>query len=240
MSIIAVVNNKGGVGKTTTTVHLAVAIQRLGKKVLAIDIDEQANLLMHLFEYHRVKELEIHDSTNTVDNASILEHESGIHVASLAFGHGEQADYMKAIRSASKGYDTILIDCPPSLETRTLAAIEASDYVLIPTEPEHLSFKGLTKLMKICDEKKKAIAGVIITQYDKKIAAHNFYVPEISSTFSKYLIKPAVPRSAAFPAASGMVKTGYDWVGKKSNAALDAYSQIAKTLVQRGVTNGKI
>lgn len=236
MSIIAVVNNKGGVGKTTTTVHLAVAMQQLGKKVLAIDIDEQANLLMHLFEYHHVKEWEANANAKPVP----IKHESGIHAASLSFGKHDHKDYVKMLHTLAKGFDTILIDCPPSLESRTLAAIDAADYVLIPTEPEHLSFKGLAKLMKICDEKKKTIAGVIITQYDKKIAAHNFYVPEISSTFSKYLIKPAVPKSAVFPAASGMVKTGYEWVGKKSNAALDAYSQIAETLIKRGIANGKV
>ena len=235
MSIIAVVNNKGGVGKTTTTVHLAVAMQKLGKKVLAIDIDEQANLLMHLFEYHHVKEWE----ANANAKPAPIQHDSGIHVASLSFGKRDHNEYVKTLHSLAKGFDTILIDCPPSLESRTLAAIDAADYVLIPTAPEHLSFKGLAKLMKICDEKKKAIAGVIITQYDKKIAAHNFYVPEISSTFSKYLIKPAVPKSAVFPAASSMVKTGYEWVGKKSNAALDAYSQIAETLIKRGIANAK-
>jgi chromosome partitioning protein len=236
MSIIAVVNNKGGVGKTTTTVHLAVAMQQLGKKVLAIDIDEQANLLMHLFEYHLVKELEAKNGANS----PLLEHESGVRVASLSFGRYDRKEYIKQIHALAKDYETVLIDCPPSLEERTLAAIDAADYVLIPTEPEHLSFKGLAKLMSVCDEKKKAIAGVIITQYDKKIAAHNFYVPEISSTFSKYLIKPPVPKSAAFPAASGMVKTGYEWVGKKSNAALDAYTQIAETLISRGIANGKV
>ena len=122
--IIAVINNKGGVGKTTTTVHVGYALAQLGKRVLCVDMDGQANLLMHLFDLNKVYQLE--DEKNAPTH-TILHHASGVDVLPLSYWKADRKQYIKAIQAAAKKYDITLIDCPPSLGILTLNAFAAAD-----------------------------------------------------------------------------------------------------------------
>lgn len=229
-SIIAILNNKGGVGKTTTAVHLGYAIAREKKKVLCVDMDEQANFLLHVFPPKNVYELEDKQNGKPLP---IIHHESGVDVLPLSFWSATSAQYVDVIRQYSQEYDYILLDCPPSLESRTRAALQAATGVLIPTEPENLSYKGLVKLINLCAEENLPVLGIIITRFDKKKAAHNFYVQQLTTMYANYTFDAIVPNSAIFPSASGMNQFGYEWQ-PKSNPALDAYTSIAKTIIKHG------
>jgi chromosome partitioning protein len=222
-------NNKGGVGKTTTTVHVGYALAQQGKRVLCVDMDAQANLVMHLFKLNILHDLE----AVATKKPTILSHESsGMMILPLSFWNVSAEQYISHIQTIAKDYDITLIDCPPALDVRSIAALDACDGVIIPTEPEDLSVNGLHRLLRVCDERNKPILAVIVTKFDRKKAAHNIFLPFVASSFPRYYIDAPVPNSAVFPAASAMRKTGYEWNGKKANTALLAYSQIAAHLVE--------
>lgn len=222
--IIAVINNKGGVGKTTTTVHVGYALAQQGKRVLCVDMDGQANLLMHLFSLEMIYDMK--DAKGAV-KPEILHHDSGIDVLPLSFHALSQKQYASLVESAAADYDVVLLDCPPSLETRTLGALDAATAVLIPTEAESLSFNGLTSLIEMAEERKLAVIGIVVTRFEKKKAAHNFYLPLIAKEFRSLFSGAVIPNSAVFPSASAMQRVGYEWNGKKANPALDEYTKLA-------------
>lgn len=226
--IIAVMNNKGGVGKTTTTVHLGHALALRGKKVLCIDMDAQANLLMHLFRFNIVRDLKTQQN-GTAQNA--LHHASGMDVLPLSFWEESEERYIKTIRQYGEEYDVVLLDCPPSMERRTVAAVKAADAVLIPTQPEDLSVKGLANLLNFCEEYNKRVLGIVVTFFNKKKTTHNTYYAYLASTFPDAFLDTPVVDSAVFSSASSMQKTGYEWLGKKSNLALEAYNSLAQTVI---------
>jgi chromosome partitioning protein len=224
--ILAILNNKGGVGKTTTAVHVAYALAKLGKKVLCVDMDGQANLLIHIFPRNDVYDIEAKQNGKP---QAVISHPSGVDVLPLSYYEATSKQYAAAIRSQAANYDITLIDCPPALETRTMGALEAATCVLIPTELERLSYNGLVKLLQLCETRSLPILGIIGVKFQKKLAAHNFFLPEIKTSYRKYFIDAVVPFSAVFPSASAMNQIGYEWT--KKNPALTAYDTIAKHVI---------
>ncbi len=229
--ILAILNNKGGVGKTTTAVHVAYALAKQGKKVLCVDIDSQANLLIHIFPRKTVYDLEAAQNGKPLP---VIAHSSGVDVLPLSYYEASSKQYAAAIKAQAAKYDITLIDCPPSLDTRTLGALEAATCVLIPTQPEILSYNGVVKLLQLCESRSLPVLGIIVTFFDKKMAAHKFYLPAISSNYARYFIDAVVPTSAVFKSASSMNQFGYEWT--KKNAALTAYDDIAKYILQYDTT----
>lgn len=238
--IIAVVNNKGGVGKTTTVVHLAHALSRMGKRVLLVDMDGQANSLAHLFTEETVTDIRTRQNGHALPTTH---HDAtGVEILPLSFWKAKADDYAHAITDYAKDFDVTLIDCPPSLEARTEAALTAADYVLIPTEPEKLSIDGIDNLLAIVPQFNVQIIGIIVTRFNKKKTAHNVWVQSLIKYYGRDLIRHYVIDSSVFPSASTNSQTAYEWSGKRKTAALEAYNAIAETMLKRAgkaeVSNG--
>ncbi|WP_299822281.1 ParA family protein [uncultured Pontibacter sp.] len=182
-TVVAVINQKGGTGKTTTTINLGSAISKSGKKVLLIDLDPQSNLSYSLA---------IPGSNGTLADVflgaknlkDILVEKDGLWVApgsndlvdieiSLVSEKSRES-FLKNILSDTKGFDYVLIDCPPSLSVLTLNALTAAHEVLIPLQMEVLTLQGLDQITKTVDRVKKAfnsklkVKGIVVVMFDMR------------------------------------------------------------------------
>lgn len=234
--IIAIVNNKGGVGKTTTVAHVAYALQQRGKSVLAVDMDSQANLLMHFFPKKTVRE---ERESQTADAPTPLHHKSGVDVLALSFWQPQKsADFPREIQHYEDAYDVILLDCPPSLEERTIAALDAAESVLIPTEAEHFSVEGIKTLLAVLETRTVKILGVLVTKFNKKTVAHTHLLNHLHSTYGDYMMQPVIAKSDTFVSASTQSMTAFEWNGARKNAALEGYEEVAE-IIEQHITKGK-
>jgi len=181
--IISVINQKGGTGKTTTTINLGSALAKLGKKVLLVDLDPQGNLSYSLGVTEPAGTL-ADIFTQTKNFSEVLVDRSGLSVLPGSnelvdieislIGQEDREIYLKNILKDAKGYDYIFIDCPPSLSILTVNALAASDEVLIPLQMEVLTLQGLgqilttVNLVKETLNKKLRVKGIVVVMFDKR------------------------------------------------------------------------
>lgn len=228
MTIIALVNNKGGVGKTTSVVHTAYLLAERGLRVLCVDIDTQANLVAHFFPMKTV--LAARQQGNTPE---IMTRSAHLDILSLSFVEANQSEYATIIRKYAKDYDITLIDCPPSLETRTLAALDAASHVLIPTELERLAIIGLRRLMEELETRSAKILGVFATMTEKTLTPNQAaWLEQLQTMFPHDVLPVRVPTSRIFASAATQITTGFEINGKKQNSALEAYQGITNTILK--------
>lgn len=181
--IVSVINQKGGTGKTTTTINLGSALSKLGKKVLLVDLDPQANLSYSLgLEEPKATLADVFSGSKGL--TQILTPREGMTVAP---GSNELVDieislvtqpkresFLKSILADAKGYDYILIDCPPSLSLLTVNALAASDEVLIPLQMEVLTLQGLSQILTTVAQIRDAfnarlkVKGIVVVMFDKR------------------------------------------------------------------------
>lgn len=224
--IISVSNQKGGVGKTTTTVNLAAFLGRKGKKVLIVDIDPQANAGFGVGV--NVEELdntiyEVLIGTTDITNAVYKTEYAGLSIVpSNIHLSGAQVDMMEITQKefALKNclsklrdyYDYIFIDCPPSLGILTLNALVASDTVLIPLQCEYYALEGLSQLLKIIklvQEKlnnKLKLEGVVLTMYDSRTKLSQHVVNDVRDYFKDKVFKTVIPRNVKLSEAPSFGK----------------------------------
>ncbi|MBC5991855.1 ParA family protein [Pontibacter cellulosilyticus] len=182
-TVVAVINQKGGTGKTTTTINLGSALQKLGKKVLLVDLDPQSNLSYSLAVPAANGTLaDVFLGTKKIKE--ILVEKDGLWVApgsndlvdieiSLV-GEAQRETFLKSILSEAKGFDYVLVDCPPSLSVLTLNALTAANEVLIPLQMEVLTLQGLDQITKTVERVKKAfnsklkIKGIVVVMFDMR------------------------------------------------------------------------
>lgn len=228
--ILSLVNQKGGVGKTTTAVSLTAALTQLGKRVLLCDFDPQANATSGLgVEKHDVQNTIYDVIINAVPVKSAIVHTkfgdllpsgaalagAGIELVSLDRREFRLKD---ALEPLSKDYDFILIDCPPSLELLTLNALCAADQVVIPVQCEYYALEGLSDLMTTLRAVKRAyrpdiaIFGLVLTMYDGRTNLSMQVAQEVRRHFPGKVFTSVIPRNVRLSEAPshGLPITAYD------------------------------
>ena len=239
--ILALVNQKGGVGKTTTAVNLAAALHRAGKRVLLCDFDPQANATSGFGAEKGASSGTSYDIVlGEKDAASCVQHTpygdlipscSALSGASVELVGADGREYAlrRAIEPLREQYDYMFIDCPPSLELLTLNAICAADRVLIPVQCEYYALEGLSDLMQTLRAVKRRlnptidVFGVLLTMYDGRLNLTGQVVAEIKKYFADKLYKSVIPRAVRLSEAPsyGMPITQYDPKSKGAEAYMD-------------------
>lgn len=250
--IIAIINQKGGVGKSTTAINLSAAIGELGKQVLLVDLDPQGNTSSGLgIDKRQVKHCIYDALLNDVPLEEIIIPDvcEGLDVVpatiNLAGAEVELVSEMarenrlKDAVGAMRGkYDYIFIDCPPSLGLLTVNALVAADKLLIPIQCEFYALEGVTKLLDSMKRVKTRlnptldIYGVLLTMYDGRTTLSKQVVSEVRNFFGKMVFETLIPRTVKLSEAPsfGQPITQYDPAGKGAQA----YSALAKEVIKRG------
>ncbi len=249
--IISVVNQKGGVGKTTTAVNLAAGIGLLGKKVLVVDADPQGNTTsgfgiskkkIDISTYELLvgeKKTEEAIVTTEYDNVDVLPASMDLAAAEvdlITIEHRE-AQLKLALSIVREKYDYIFIDCPPSLGLITINALVASDTVLVPIQCEYFALEGLSQLMATVRQVKRLynstleIEGIVLTMFDTRLNLTGQVVSEIKRYFSDKLYKTVIPRAVRLSEAPsfGMPIQYYD----KRSKGSEAYDTLAKEFLRK-------
>lgn len=253
--IIAIVNQKGGVGKTTTAVNLAAGVGISGKKTLLVDADPQGNSTSGFgISKKEVKTTtyELLVGTGKLDNAIIKSDFKNVDIvpSSMDLAAAEvdlieiehrEAQLKMALASARDRYDYIFIDCPPSLGLITINALNASDTVLVPIQCEYYALEGLSQLMASVRQVKRLynptleIEGIVLTMYDGRLNLTGQVVSEIKKYFADKLYKTVIPRAVRLSEAPsyGMPIQYYDRRSKGS----DAYTDLTKEFLKKNRRN---
>ena len=246
---IAVVNQKGGVGKTTSTVNLTACLQDLGLKVLLCDFDPQANATSGLgVEKKKIKHSIYDVIINEVPTADAVIHTkfgdvlpssadlagAGVELISVPEPNFRLKNALAAVKDQ---YDLILIDCPPSLEMLTLNALAAADSILIPVQCEYYALEGLSDLMNTLRMVKRrvnpdlGIFGVILTMFDGRTNFSNQVAQEVRRHFPGKVFTSVIPRNIRLAEAPshGVPVTVYD----KYSRGSQAYKALAEEIKSR-------
>jgi len=247
--IIAVVNQKGGVGKTTTAVNLTAALTELGMKVLLCDFDPQANASSGLGVDKRKIKKSVYDViiNDIATKEAIVSTKFGDVLPSAADLAGAGVELIsvpepnfrlkKALEQVKDEYDVIFIDCPPSLELLTLNGLAAADSILVPVQCEYYALEGLSDLMSTMRMVKRRINpqleifGVALTMFDGRTNFSTQVAQEVRRHFPGKVFASVIPRNIRLAEAPshGLPVTAYD----RSSRGAAAYKEMASEIIEK-------
>ena len=244
--VISISNHKGGVGKTTSAINIGAGLNKLGKKILLVDLDPQANLSQSLGlidperniygairgEYKAepitvIKGLDVIPSTLDLSGAEI----------ELSGEAGREYILRELLEPLRASYDYILIDSPPSLGLLTINAFTASDLVFIPLQAQYLALQGLTKLVEVIEKIRKRlnkelrIGGVFITQYDSRKVLNRDVVNTIQAHFKDQVFKTKIRDNIALAEAPTQGLDIFRYQAKSYGA--EDYLSLCKEIIKR-------
>ena len=249
---IAIANQKGGVGKTTTSINLSASLAAKGKKVLVIDTDPQGNttsgfgvekndLDNTVYEFMlsecSIKECILND---VIDGVSIIPSNVNLAAAEIELIGVDRKEYIlkREVEWIKDGFDYIIIDCPPSLSMLTINAMTTADTVLVPIQCEYYALEGLSQLIHTINLVKERlnpdldIEGVVFTMYDSRTNLSMQVVENVKSNLSQKVFQTLIPRNIRLAEAPsyGMPINAYD----PKSAGAEAYMQLAEEVINGG------
>lgn len=251
--IIAVANQKGGVGKSTTTINLSACLAEFGHKVLVIDIDPQGNstsglglnkndqekTIYHvLIDQASIEEVIVHD---VFENLDIIPSNIDLSGAEIDLIGIDDREYIlkKEMEKIIDKYEYVLLDCPPSLSMLTVNAMVAANTVLVPIQCEYYALEGLSQLLHTIDLVKKRlnpdleIEGVVFTMFDARTNLSLQVVENVKSNLKQTIYKTIIPRNVRLAEAPshGLPINFYD----SKSAGAESYRMLAEEVINRGM-----
>lgn len=250
--IIAIANQKGGVGKTTTSINLSACLSTLGKKVLAIDMDPQGNMTSGLgidkdnLDY-TVYDLIIGETDiesvickDVLENLDVIPSNIDLSAAEIELIGIENKEYIirDEVEKMKDRYDFLIIDCPPSLSMLTINAMTTADTVLVPIQCEYYALEGLSQLIHTIElvkerlNSKLEMEGVVFTMYDARTNLSLQVVENVKENLNKTVYKTIIPRNIRLAEAPshGMPINLYD----PKSAGAESYMLLAEEVINKG------
>ncbi|HEY4256394.1 MAG TPA: ParA family protein [Candidatus Udaeobacter sp.] len=256
MKIVAIANQKGGVGKTTTAVNLGAALAELGHRILLIDLDPQANATSS-FGLQGVENISLYEPL--LGEASITEKifptrrdrlfivpadldlaGAEVEIARMPDHLTRLAETLKPLH-ADEAFDFVFMDCPPSLGILMSNALAAADELLTPIQCEYFALEGLVKIVRLVEQvrdsganKRLELAGIVMTMFDARTNLSEQVVAEVREHFGERVYETVVPRSVRLSEAPSFGKSILEYAS--SGPAAQAYRALAKEFLKRHAT----
>lgn len=249
---ICIANQKGGVGKTTTSVNLSAGLAGLGRRVLLIDMDPQGNASSGLgIKRYENQENNVYQvligeklitqviQMSSLDNLSVVPANPDLVGAEIELVDMPHREYRlkKAIESVSDRYDYVIIDCPPSLGLLTVNALSAANTFMVPLQCEYFALEGLSQLLNTAGLIKKSlnpqlkIEGIVLTMFDKRNNLSHQVVSEIQTHFGDKVFKSIIPRNVRLSESPSHGQSIFEYDPKSVGAK--RYKELADELDQR-------
>lgn len=243
--IIAILNQKGGVGKTTSTINIAAYLAKMGKSVLVVDLDPQGNATSG---FGQPKEVEVTtydvlvagvDIDSAIkelpeNNLSLVPANADLAGAEVELVQLKDREFRLKNALVNTSFDYILIDCPPSLGILSINALTAADHVLIPVQAEYYALEGLTQLLSTIQRVRGGLnpnlelLGVVVTMFDSRTSLSESVYSELKKHFGQKLFKTVIPRNVRLAEAPSFGKTIADH--DKWSRGARAYKALAKEI----------
>src|SRR6184192_3419563 len=253
MKIVAIANQKGGVGKTTTAVNLGAALAELGHRILLVDLDPQANATSS-FGLQGVEQISLYEPL--LGEASITEKifptrrddlfivpadldlaGAEVEIARMPNHLTRLAETLKPLH-VDETFDFVFIDCPPSLGILMTNALAAADELLTPIQCEYFALEGLVKIVRLIEQvrdsganKRLELGGIVMTMYDGRTNLSEQVVAEVRQHFGERVYQTVIPRSVRLSEAPSFGKSILEYA--PTGAAAEAYRALAREFIQR-------